>query len=279
VKTPDANEIARMRGPGALRDAFDEAVSKANGKAGEGRLEAATNMDAGHSSDWWRTKLIKASDLCDQQFPNLEYVVPGIFPEGVTLFVSRPKLGKSWLMLQVGTAVATGVVALVPDDSPLHGDVLYLALDNPRRLQRRLTKYFGHDRSTWPSRLIIVTEWKRLDQGGLEAIEAWCRSVDKPTLIMIDTLKKVRAPKRNGQSDYDADYEACQGLHSLGLVAAISTVEMAPSADLNDNDLGELMCATCRGTHGVTDRSTNSLRLRSQPPASWATLPSHRVSC
>jgi hypothetical protein len=61
-------------------------------------------MDAGPSSDWWRTKLIKASDLYDQQFPKLEYVVPGIFPEGVTLFASRPKLGKSWLLLQVGTA-------------------------------------------------------------------------------------------------------------------------------------------------------------------------------
>jgi hypothetical protein len=84
--------------------------------------------------------------------------------------VSPPKLGKSWVLLQVGTAVATGVVALVPDDNPLHGDVLYLALeDNPRRLERRLTKYFGRDRRTWPSRLIIVTEWKRLDQGGLEA--------------------------------------------------------------------------------------------------------------
>jgi hypothetical protein len=98
--------------------------------------------------------------------------------------VSRPKFGKSWLLLQVGTAVATGVVALVPDDNPLHGDVLYLTLeDNPRRLQRRLTKYFGRDPRTWPSRLIIATEWKRLDQGGLEVIEAWCRSVDKPTLL------------------------------------------------------------------------------------------------
>jgi hypothetical protein len=32
---------------------------------------------------------------------------------------------------------------------------------------------------------------------------------------MVDTLKKLRAPKRNGQSDYDADYEACEGLLKL----------------------------------------------------------------
>jgi hypothetical protein len=253
MKTPDANEIARMRRPGTLRDVFDHAISKANGKAGEGRLvEAPINRDARTSSDWWRTKLIKASDLCDQQFPNLEYVVPGIFPEGVTLLASRPKLGKSWLLLQVGTAIATGVVALVPGDGQLHGDVLYLALeDNPRRLQRRLTKYFGRDRRIWPSRLIIVTEWKRLYQGGLEAIEAWCKSVDKPTLIMIDTLKKVRAPKRNGQSDYDADYEACQGLQKLGGTLGVAIIVAHHDRKMDAEDVFDTVSGTLGLTGGV----------------------------
>jgi AAA domain len=208
--------------------------------------------DAEQSHNWWRTKLIKASDLCDQQFPNLEYVVPGIFPEGVTLLASRPKLGKSWLLLQVGTAVATGVAALVLNDSPLDGDVLYLALeDNPRRLQRRLTKYFGRNRSTWPSRLIIVTEWKRLDQGGLEAIEAWCKSVSKPTLIMIDTLKKVRAPKRTGQSDYDADYEACQGLQKLAGTLGVAIIVAHHDRKMDAEDVFDTVSGTLGLTGGV----------------------------
>jgi hypothetical protein len=220
---------------------------------GEDRPKEATSTLAEQSPDWWRTKLIKASDLCDQQFLTLKYVVPGIIPEGVTLLVSRPKFGKSWLLLQVGTAVATGVVALVPDDNPLHGDVLYLALeDNPRRLQLRLTKYFGRDRSsTWPSRLIIVTEWKRLDQGGLEAIEAWCRSVDRPTLIMIDTLKKVRAPKRNGQSDYDADYEACQGLQQLAGALNVAIIVAHHDRKTDAEDVFDTVSGTLGLTGGV----------------------------
>jgi hypothetical protein len=60
-----------------------------------------------------------------------------------------------------------------------------------------------------------TARWKRLDQGGLEGIREWCKSVSNPVLIAIDTLKKVRPPKRNGQSDYDADYEACEGLQKL----------------------------------------------------------------
>src|SRR5262249_32029074 len=107
-------------------------------------------------------------------------------------------------------------VLITTDDPPAHGDVLYLALeDNNRRLQRRLTKYFGAQRECWPDRLTCVTKWKRLDQGGVEGLRAWCKSVPKPTLIMIDTLKRVRPPKSRGQSDYDADYEGCQGLVQL----------------------------------------------------------------
>jgi hypothetical protein len=219
---------------------------------GEGRPEGARNMDGGQPSDWWRTKLTRASDLCDLRFPDLKYVVPGIIPEGVTLLASRPKLGKSWLLLQVGTAVAIGVAALVPNDRPLNGGVLYLALeDNPRRLQRRLTKYFGRDRSTWPSRLDIVTDWKRLDQGGLEAIEAWCKSVDKATLIMIDTLKKVRAPKRSGQSDYDADYEACQGLQKLGGTLGVAIIVAHHDRKMDAEDVFDTVSGTLGLTGGV----------------------------
>jgi RecA-family ATPase len=139
----------------------------------------------------WRDNMIDPQKLCDERFPEVKYVVPGIFPEGVILLASRPKLGKSWLILQTSAAVATGRVTLVPSDHPVQGDVLYLALeDTPRRLQRRLTKYFGAQRETWPARLRLATTWRRLDQGGIEDLREWCKSVEKPTLIAIDILKR-----------------------------------------------------------------------------------------
>jgi hypothetical protein len=167
----------------------------------------------------WRDCIINAQDLCEKEFPTVKYVVPNLFPEGVILLVSRPKLGKSWLLQQVGSSVALANAVLVSPaepDKPAHGDVLYLNLeDGDRRAQRRMTKYFGANRENWPARMTIARAWKRIDQGGLEDLREWCKSLTKPTLIMIDTLKRVRPPKRNNQSDYDADYEACQGL--LGL--------------------------------------------------------------
>jgi hypothetical protein len=199
---------------------------------------------------WWREKLINFPALCDQEFPELKWVVPGLFPEGVTLVVSRPKLGKSWLFLQIGSAVANGVPTLMSNaEAPPCGDVLYLALeDSERRLQRRGKKYFGSNKNAWPRRLTPATEWKRLDQGGLEAIEAWAQSVPNPTLVLIDTLKRVRPPRGRTQTDYEADYEACEGLQKLAgkIGLAIMVAHHDRKAEAED------VFDTVSGTLGLT---------------------------
>src|SRR5215210_415680 len=81
-----------------------------------------------------------AADLRRKEFDPIRYVVPGFIAEGCTLLAGRPKLGKSWLMLDVGLAVAAGRICL-GDTRCEQGDVLYLALeDNERRLQRRIDR-------------------------------------------------------------------------------------------------------------------------------------------
>jgi hypothetical protein len=213
----------------------------------------AAPAPAAKQSPNWRDHVVAAQDLCDQRFPEVKFLVPGLFPEGVTLLVSRPKLGKSWLLLQIGSSIAGGVSALVATDEPARGDVLYLSLeDNKRRVQRRMTKHFGGCRECWPRPLEIVTTWRRLDQGGLQDLREWCASVAKPTLIMVDTLKKVRPPKRHGQTDYDADYEACEGLIALahefpGLALIVAHHDRKMAAD----DVFDTVSGTLGLTGGV----------------------------
>jgi hypothetical protein len=79
-----------------------------------------------------------------QNFPPLAYAVPGVVPEGSVLLVGPPKIGKSWFVLTVALAAATGGRALsiaVP-----RRPTLYLALeDGNRRLQDRCRKLLGGD--------------------------------------------------------------------------------------------------------------------------------------
>ena len=77
--------------------------------------------------------------------------------EGLTLLAARPKIGKTWLALDIAIAVATGGYCL-GDIKCEQGDVLFLALeDNKRRMQRRLTKLLGINKgmaAAFPSRTI-----------------------------------------------------------------------------------------------------------------------------
>jgi hypothetical protein len=203
----------------------------------------------------WRDFTIGARDLCDKRFPDLKFIIPGLVPEGVTLLVSRPKLGKSWLLMQIGSAVALGNSVLVSEvsESPAGGDVLHLALeDGHRRMQRRMTRYFGALRQNWPARMTIAGAWRRFDQGGIHDLREWCQSVPQPMLIIVDTLKKVRASKKPTQTDYAADYEACEGLIALahefpGLAIMVATHDRKAEAD----DVFDTVSGTLGLTGGV----------------------------
>ncbi len=243
----DIDDYARTHGLDATRSMFDAEASK----PAEPPRDELKHLN---KSGTWRDNLIDPQALCDKQFSEVRYIVPRIIPEGVTLFASRPKMGKSWLTLQISTAVATGIITLVgADGQPAQGDVLYLALeDSERRLQRRLTKYFGTDRESWPKRLVLSTKWRRLDQGGIEDLREWCKSVAKPRLIAIDTLKRVRKPKGRSQSDYDADYEACEGLIELAKeFPGLSIMVVHHDRKLDADDVFDTVSGTLGLTGGV----------------------------
>lgn len=160
---------------------------------------------------------ITLDELLEKEFADIKWAVPNLIPEGLTLFAGRPKMGKSWLALGLGLAVASGGLALgkIP---VIQGDVLYLALeDTQRRLQSRSVKLLAG--RTFPSgALEVVTmdaNFPRLHEGGLELIAGWLDAHPNARLIFIDTLARVRAPSRAGGSVYEQDYQAMQGLLQL----------------------------------------------------------------
>ena len=204
--------------------------------------QTAQDQEAG-KIETWRDGMITARDLCSKTFPDLKFLVPGIIPEGLTIAAGRPKIGKSWFLYLLGIAVANGVEALGVNygaAQPLKGNVLYLALeDGQRRLQRRMTKLIGINPENWPKALELETDWRRFDQGGIDDIRAWHKSVKdqggNPTLIMIDTLAKVRAPGSPKASPYQNDHGALAALQKLsdelGLFIIVSHHDRKMDAD------------------------------------------------
>ena len=165
-----------------------------------------------------------AATLQDQVFPPLRFVVPGYIVEGLTLLAGTPKLGKSWLVLDIALAKATGGYCLGSVATPQAEDVLYLALeDGPRRLQDRMHRLTLMGEK-WPARLTFATEWPRMDQGGLDHIRDWARSVPSPRLVVIDVLQAFRPPMMPKSNPYAADYEALRGIQRLATELNIAVV-------------------------------------------------------
>lgn len=84
-----------------------------------------------------RLPVVTADSILTATYPDPVWAVPGLLPVGLAILAGRPKLGKSWLALQVAQAVAAGGFAL--GQRVAQGPTLYLALeDAPRRLQERM---------------------------------------------------------------------------------------------------------------------------------------------
>jgi hypothetical protein len=205
----DANDIARAHEPEGLRKAWDAAptskVRGARAQAPEYDWMPHAPAKANGKGDW-QSNVVTAAALRTKGFPPVSYIVPGFVPEGLSILAGRPKVGKSWLALDVGLGVADKRVVL-GGTMPSVGDVLYLALeDTQRRLQWRITKLLSPFCGEWPDRLTLATQWRRLDDGGVDDIAEWCDSVIKPRLVIIDTLARVRSARSSSDTLYDGDY-------------------------------------------------------------------------
>lgn len=153
---------------------------------------------------------ITAAELSAKVFQPLIWIVDGILPEGCYLLSARPKVGKSWMALQISLAVAFGTSTL--GRKVVKGKAIYLALEeNQRRLQDRLKLLRPQGYAT-PD-LHLFTEWPAFDNGGLEKLIDLIHEL-KPKLLVIDTLAKVRPASRNNHV-YENDYKALAPLTTI----------------------------------------------------------------
>src|SRR5262245_24639725 len=140
---------------GSMTAAKDWTQAHANGAD---KLDAADRILAKvnkvHPRPNWREMVFSALDLQRKEFNPISYVVTGLIPDGLSILVGRPKIGKSWLALEIVLAVASKDGTCLGGRKVEHGNVLYCACeDSERRLQSRITKLIGVHKKEWPEAL------------------------------------------------------------------------------------------------------------------------------
>lgn len=166
--------------------------------AADGNLDAAGAILASAEAPRTRPRRTKtsytAAELLEAEFPDPTWLVPGLIPTGLVILAGRPKIGKSWMALQVAGAVATGG-KFFNTDTPKQA-VLYIPYeDSPLRLKRRLNL----QKTTGAASIRFEFDFPSLaDDRALLALER-LRAEGGFRLVVIDTL--TRAMGKVDQND------------------------------------------------------------------------------
>lgn len=179
-----------------------------------------------------RSTLYSAAELKGMKFPHMNWIVDGVVPEGLTLLAAKPKIGKSWMCLDIAVAAATGGKAFI-DIQVEETPVIYYALeDNKRRMKRRLRKIGAE----WPSGLFMDHYLPPLHEDCVEVITRDVKQV-KAGLVIIDTYNFVRPPTKGREDNYSTDYKWLGVLQRLAsdLRVAIIVVHHTKKAESDDD--------------------------------------------
>ena len=209
----------------------------------------------------WKPKLWTARTLMDTEFPAPRWAVPGVLCEGLSLLAGPPKVGKSWLSLDLAIAVAGGGKAF--GTIPVRpGPVLYLALeDTPRRLKERMGKLLGDDKP--PPGLDIATDWPTLPAGGDVAIASWLDAHPDARMVVLDVFARIRGPVPPGMSAYDADYAAVTRAKRIADHYAVALVVLHHVRKAGSEDFLQEVSGT-NGIAGAADATLVLKRARGQ---------------
>jgi RecA-family ATPase len=206
-----------------------------------------------------------AQELEAMDLPEPRFACAGLVMEGLSFLAGAPKLGKSWLALQLAVAVALGEEWL--GEPCERGAVLYLALeDSKRRLQSRMKKVLNH--RVFPETLHLATECPRLDEGGLDRISSWLDARPDAGLVILDTLAKVKPRRKKNGDVYAEDSAAGAQLQALAFKHRAAVLVLTHTRKAAAEDFLEEVS----GTLGLTGAADSVLVLKRDRQAAEGTL-------
>lgn len=154
-----------------------------------------------------------AADLLALDLKPARIVVPDLIAVGTTVLASLPKLGKSWMCVQLSVECALGGEFL--GRKVEQGDVLYLPLeDGKERTQRRLKKVLA-GRTVPRGSLTIRWDSPPLGEGMEAMISEWLDAHPRASMILVDTLGRVRTPGDGRRNAYQVDVQDVGRIQSL----------------------------------------------------------------
>ena len=155
-----------------------------------------------------KLQVIDGENLMDMELAAPKFCIKGLLPQGLCILGGAPKVGKSWLVLDLCVRIAKGESIWNLDT--VKGTTLYLCLEDPYyRIQQRL----GCVTEDPPDSVFFANAAGSLADDLESQIKSFVQEHSDTVLVVIDTFQMIR----NGSNDptYSSEYEELQKLKRL----------------------------------------------------------------
>ena len=132
-------------------------------------------------------------ELMKKNFPESEWVIEPLIPQGLTVMSAQPASYKTWLLLDIAIAVASGDQLFRTFDT-VQGGVLMIDEENSERLLQQRLKLLSEEPEL-PIYFMIEKNFK-LDDAQVSKIIKFCRDKNIK-LITFDSLVRIHSSNEN----------------------------------------------------------------------------------
>ena len=193
---------------------------------------------------------ITATELQTADLPPVQFLVSDILPVGTSLLSAASKIGKSWMVLDMGLSIAAGKPFM--GHNTKQSGVLYLALeDSHARLQDRMNKVLHGGKAPDGMRFSIGAP--SLDEGLLDILSEDINAHPETALIIVDTLQKIRGSAKTRESAYEQDYREMGAVKKFADERGISVMFVHHNRKMKDDTDPFNMISGTNGIMGAAD--------------------------
>ncbi len=190
---------------------------------------------------------VNCEEIMTQPLKPIEFVVDNLITQGLFILAGAPKIGKSWLALDICLSVAKGEPVL--NAKTKQGTALYLCLEDSKiRIQNRLFEMT--DEPTEHLHFALIAN--SISNGLIEQIESFISEHRDTRIIFIDTLQKVRSDSLD--SNYASDYKELSVLKYVADRYSVAIVLVHHLRKTKDTDPFNMISGTT-GLSGCVDGS------------------------
>lgn len=176
-----------------------------------------------------RLVYIDSETLLDTRLAPTKFCVDTLLPEGICILGGAPKIGKSWMVLDLCVRIAKGED--IWNLRTRKGTVLYLCLeDSHQRIKNRLNTITDEGSCD----LYFATESKTMADGLCDQIREFYREHPDTVLVAIDTFQLIRDCMAD--ASYAGDYQDMQTLKHLAEELHITILLVHHLRKLGDSD-------------------------------------------